>query len=69
MSGLLTRRRLVLAIAAVVATVASAAGTALAVTRSGPSHVVSLSRGDLARAVLARAVLARAGAAPGTRSR
>jgi hypothetical protein len=36
MSGLLTRRRLVLAIAAVVATVAGAAGTALAVTGSGP---------------------------------
>ena len=52
MSGLLTRQRLVLAIAAVVATVAGAAGTALAVTGSGPPHAVSLSRGDLARAAL-----------------
>jgi hypothetical protein len=52
MSGVLTRQRLVLAIAAVVATVAGAAGTALAVTGSGPSHAVSLSRGDLARAAL-----------------
>jgi hypothetical protein len=52
MSGLLTRRRLILAIAAVVAAVAGAAGTALAVTGSGPFHTVSLSRGDLTRAAL-----------------
>jgi hypothetical protein len=52
MSGLLPRRRLVLAIAAVVAAVAGAAGTALAVTGSGPSHAVSVSRGDLTRAAL-----------------
>jgi hypothetical protein len=52
MSGLFTRRRLVLAIAAVVATAVGAAGTALAVTGSGPSHAVSLSRGDLDRAAL-----------------
>jgi hypothetical protein len=49
MSGLLTRRRLVLAIAAVGAVVTGAAGTALAVTGPGPSHAVSLSRQNLTR--------------------
>jgi hypothetical protein len=48
----LTGRRLVLAIAAVVAAVAGAGGTALALTTSAPSHAVSMSRGNLARAAL-----------------
>jgi hypothetical protein len=48
----LTGRRLVLAIAAVVAAVAGAAGTALAVTGSGSPHAVSVSRGNLTRAAL-----------------
>ena len=52
MSRVLTRRRLVLAIAAVVAAVAGAGGTALALTTSAPSHAVSMSRGDLTRAAL-----------------
>jgi hypothetical protein len=51
-SRVLTRRRLVLAIAAVVAAVAGAGGTALALTTSAPSHAVSMSRGDLTRAAL-----------------
>jgi hypothetical protein len=51
-SRVLTGRRLVLAIAAVVAAVAGAAGTALAVTGSGSPHAVSVSRGDLTRAAL-----------------
>src|SRR5213078_237725 len=48
----LTGRRLVLAIAAVVAVVAGAGGTALALTTSAPSHAVAVSRGDLTRAAL-----------------
>src|SRR5437660_11528212 len=52
MSRVLTGRRLVLAIAAVVAVVAGAGGTALALTTSAPSHAVSMSRGDLTRAAL-----------------
>ena len=52
MSRVLTRPRLVLAIAAVVAAVAGAGGTALALTTSAPSHAVSMSRGDLTRAAL-----------------
>jgi hypothetical protein len=52
MSRVLTRRRLVLAIAAVVAAVAGAGGTALALATSAPSHAVSMSRGDLTRAAL-----------------
>ena len=51
MSRVLTGRRLVLAIAAVVAAVAGAGGTALALT-SAPSHAVAVSRGDLTRAAL-----------------
>ncbi len=41
-----------MAIAAVAAVVAGAGGTALALTTSGSSHAVSMSRGDLARAAL-----------------
>jgi hypothetical protein len=52
MFRVLTRRRLVVAIAAVVAAVAGAGGTALALTKSAPSHAVSISRGDLTRAAL-----------------
>jgi len=52
MFRVLTRRRLVVAIAAAVATVAGAGGTALALTTSAPSHAVSMSRGDLTRAAL-----------------
>jgi hypothetical protein len=52
MFRVLTRRRLVVAIAAVIAAVAMAAGTALALTTSAPSHAVSMSRGDLTRAAL-----------------
>jgi hypothetical protein len=52
MFRVLTRRRLVVAIAAVVAAVAGAGGTALALTTSAPSHAVSMSRGDLTRAAL-----------------
>jgi hypothetical protein len=52
MFRVLTGRRLVLAIAAVVAAVAGAAGTALAVTGSGSPHAVSVSRGNLTRAAL-----------------
>ena len=52
LSRVLTGRRLVLAIAAVVAAVAGAGGTALALTMSAPSHAVSVSRGDLTRAAL-----------------
>jgi len=52
MSRVLTRRPLILAIAAVVAAVAGAGGTALALTTSAPSHAVSMSRGDLTRAAL-----------------
>jgi hypothetical protein len=48
----LTGRRLVLAIAAVVAVVAGAGGTALALTTPAPSHALSMSRGDLTRAAL-----------------
>jgi hypothetical protein len=51
-SRVLTGRRLVLAIAAVVAVVAGAGGTALALTTSAPSHAVSMSRGGLTRAAL-----------------
>ena len=51
-SRVLTGRRLVLAIAAVVAAVAGAGGTALALTTSAPSHAVEVSRGDLTRAAL-----------------
>ncbi len=51
-SRVLTGRRLVLAIAAVVAVVAGAGGTALALTTSAPSHAVSMSRGSLTRAAL-----------------
>jgi hypothetical protein len=40
------------AIAAVVAVVAGAGGTALALTTSAPSHAVSMSRGDLTRVAL-----------------
>jgi hypothetical protein len=50
--AVLTGRRLVLAIAAVVAAVAAAGGTAIALTTSAPSHAVSVSRGDLTRAAL-----------------
>jgi hypothetical protein len=52
LSRVLIGRRLVLAIAAVVAAVAGAGGTALALTPSVPSHAVSMSRGDLTRAAL-----------------
>ena len=52
MFRVLTRRRLVVAIAAVVAAVAGAGGTALALTTSASSHAVSMSRGDLTRAAL-----------------
>jgi len=52
MLRVLTRRRLVVAIAAVVAAVAGAGGTALALTTSARSHAVSLSRGDLTQAAL-----------------
>jgi hypothetical protein len=52
LSRVLTGRRLVLAIAAVVAVVAGAGGTALALTTSAPSHAVSMSRGDLTSAAL-----------------
>jgi hypothetical protein len=52
MSRVLTGRRLVVAIAAVVAAVAGAGGTALALTTSAPSHAVSVSRADLTRAAL-----------------
>jgi hypothetical protein len=52
MPRVLTGRRLVLAIAAVVAAVAGAGGTALALTTSAPSHAVAVSRGDLTRAAL-----------------
>ena len=48
-SRVLTGRRLVLPIAAVVA---GAGGTALALTTSAPSHAVSMSRGDLTSAAL-----------------
>ena len=51
-SRILTGRRLVVAIAAVLAAVAGAGGTALALTTSAPSHAVSVSRGDLTRAAL-----------------
>jgi hypothetical protein len=51
-SRVLTGRWLVLAIAAVVAAVAGAGGTALALTTSAPSHAVSMSRGGLTRAAL-----------------
>ena len=51
-SRVLTGRRLALAIAAVVAAVAGAGGTALALTTSAPSHAVSMSRGGLTRAAL-----------------
>jgi hypothetical protein len=50
MSRVLGGRRLVVAVAAVVAAVAGAGGTALALTTSAPSHQVSVSRGDLTRA-------------------
>ena len=50
--AVLTGRRLVLAIAAVVAAVTAAGGTAIALTTSAPSHAVSVSRGDLTRAAL-----------------
>ena len=52
MSRVLTGRRLVLAIAAVVAAVAGAGGTALALTTSAPSHAVAVPRGDLTQAAL-----------------
>src|SRR6266576_2116572 len=52
LSRVLTGRRLVLAIAAVMAAVAGAGGTALALTTSAPSHAVVVSRGDLTRAAL-----------------
>ena len=52
MSRVLSGPRLVLAIAAVVAAVAGAGGTALALTTSAPSHAVTVSRGDLTRAAL-----------------
>ena len=51
-SRVLTRRRLVVAIAAVAAVVAGAGGTALALTTSVSSHAVSMSRGDLTRAAI-----------------
>jgi hypothetical protein len=52
MSRVLTGRRLVLAIAAAVAVMAGAGGTALALTSSAPSHAVSMSRGDQTQAAL-----------------
>src|SRR5947208_8105401 len=52
MSRVLTGRRLVLAIAAVVAAVAGVGRTALALTTTAPSHAVAVSRGDLTRAAL-----------------
>jgi hypothetical protein len=52
LSRVLTARRLVLAIAAVVAAMAGAGGTALALTTSAPSHAASMSRGNLTRAAL-----------------
>ena len=52
MFRVLTRRRLVVAIAATAAAVAGAGGTALALTTSAPPHAVSVSRGDLTRAAL-----------------
>ena len=50
--AVLTGRRFVLAIAAVVAVVAAAGGTAVALTTSAPAHAASVSRGDLTRAAL-----------------
>jgi hypothetical protein len=47
-----SRRRLVVAIAAVTAVVAGAGGTALALTASGPPYAVSMARGNLTRAAL-----------------
>src|ERR1700757_1799252 len=52
MFRVLTRRRLVVAIAAVIAAVAGTGGTALALTASASAHAVSMSRGDLTRAAL-----------------
>src|SRR5690348_623646 len=52
MSRVLSGPRLVLAISSVVAVVAGAGGTALALTTSAPSHAVTVSRGDLTRAAL-----------------
>ena len=52
MPRVLSGPRLVLAIVAVVAAVAGAGGTALALTTSAPSHAVTVSRGDLTRAAL-----------------
>jgi len=51
-SRVLTRRRLVLPIAAVAAVVAGGGGTALALSTSASSHTVSMARGDLTRAAL-----------------
>jgi hypothetical protein len=51
-SRVLTRRRLVLPIAAVAAVVAGGGGTALALSMSASSHTVSMARGDLTRAAL-----------------
>ena len=51
-SRVLTRRRLVLPIAAVAAAVAGGGGTALALSTSASSHTVSMARGDLTRAAL-----------------
>jgi hypothetical protein len=52
MFRVLSRRRLVVAIAVVTAVVAGAGGTALALTGSGPPHAVSMARGSLTRAAL-----------------
>ncbi len=51
MSGLFSRGRVVLTVAAVVAA-AAGGGTALALTASGPSHVASMPRGDRTSAAL-----------------
>jgi hypothetical protein len=52
MPGWLTRPRLIMAAAAAIAVAVGAAGTALALSAAGPSHVAAMSRDGLARAEL-----------------
>ncbi len=52
MPGFLARRRLILALAAVLAALAGAGGTAFALTASGSPHVVSMARGARTSAAL-----------------
>lgn len=52
MPGWLTRPRLIMVLAAVIAVAVGAAGTALALSGTGPSHVAAMSRGALTRAEL-----------------